>query len=112
MRALVPGAWVNPPGPDEVEWLVGQSTKTPEYAARLLATDAMARDATTLAETVDGRLPILHIVGEANADAARRWLARHAPSARLEALGRHLMFWEFPDRFNAIVDGFLADNDL
>jgi len=96
----------------ELDWVADQSMQTPQYVALLLAADGFTRDFTADSETLDGKLPVMHVVCEAKAEAARRWLASHAPAARFEVLGEHFMFWQFADRFNAIVDSFLGDNGL
>jgi pimeloyl-ACP methyl ester carboxylesterase len=111
-RTIMAWMWQKPPSEEALDWCIDQSLKTPHYAASLFAADGLARDETKIAETTDAKVPVLHVVSEENGEKARRWLVRHCPSARLEAFGGHIMFWEFPDRFNAVVDAFLADNGL
>jgi len=36
------------------------------------------------------------------------WTAINTPTARVEAFGGHMMFWEQPERFNQILDDYLA----
>ena len=111
-RAFCAGMWQGTPPADELDWVVDQSLKTPQYATCLLAADGMSRDETDMARATDGALSMLHIVHEAKAYAARAFVARNCPAAMVEGLGFHFMFWEYADRFNALVDGFLAENDL
>ena len=51
--------------------------------------DRRARDAATLGPRVS------------------RWAARHTPSARVEAFGGHMMFWERAEEFNRVLSDFL-----
>lgn len=111
-REFCAAMWQGTPPADELDWVTGQSLLTPLYVALLLAADGVTRDYTAEAERIDGRVPVMHVVCEERAEQARRWLATHAPAARCEALGAHFMFWEFAERFNALVDDFLKANNL
>ena len=42
------------------------------------------------------------------AGTARPFLAEHCPKSRVEAFGGHMMFWEYPERFNALLAEFLS----
>jgi pimeloyl-ACP methyl ester carboxylesterase len=101
-----------PRSPDRIERLADLSARTPPFAGSLLLADALTRDETGIAEAIDGKVPVLHVVSEEAEKPARAWLARHSPSARLEALGTHLMVVQRADRFNALVDAFLAEHGL
>ena len=111
-RAFCAGMWQETPPPDELDWVADQSMMTEQFVALLLAADGVTRDFTGEAEATDGNIPIMHVVCRAKGDSARNWLKEHAPSARCEVLGEHFMFWEFADRFNGLVDDFLATNNL
>jgi pimeloyl-ACP methyl ester carboxylesterase len=111
-REFCAGMWQGTPPADELDWVADQSMMTPLYVTQILAIDGASRDYTAEAEAIDGKLPVMHIVCETNGDVARRWLKTHSPHARCEALGEHFMFWEFAERFNALVDDFLATNKL
>jgi hypothetical protein len=39
---------------------------------------------------------------------ARPWLEKNAPKARVEVLGRHMMFWEDSGAFNKVLSDFLS----
>ena len=111
-RSFCAAMWQGTPPADELDRVADQSMMTPQYAALLMAADGMSRDETAMAEATDGALPMLHIVHEQKAAAARDWLARHCPAAAIEALGFHFMFWEHAARFNALVDRFLEEHGL
>jgi len=40
-------------------------------------------------------------------ESTEAWLAKNTPHSEVEELGQHLMFWEFPDKFNAMLESFL-----
>jgi hypothetical protein len=39
---------------------------------------------------------------------AKPWLEENAPKAKIEVLGRHMMFWEDSEAFNKIFADFLS----
>ena len=93
---------------EELSWALDQVLKTPDYIAVLLAADASFADYTEEAKKIDSRIPMLNVSSEARSDAAKAWLATNAPHSETFVLGNHMMFREYPDRFNAAVDAFLA----
>jgi non-heme chloroperoxidase len=92
----------------EVDWALDQVFKTPDYVAILLAADECFSDYTTEAKAINGKIPVLNVLSEANANAGKAWLAKNAPASEVLVLGNHMMFWEYPDRFNGAVDKFLT----
>lgn len=95
--------------PEEVNWSLDQVRKTPNYVAVLLAADGSFADYTPEAAMIDGKIPVLNFVSEAQAESAKAWLAKNAPRSKIVVLGNHWMFHEFPDKFNAALDVFLAE---
>jgi non-heme chloroperoxidase len=94
---------------DELDWAVDQTLKTPSSVAALLAMDELFGDYTHEARAIDGKIPVLNLLNEDWADNAQKWLTENAPASEIFVLGKHAMLWEFPDRFNAAVDVFLAN---
>ena len=92
---------------DELAWALDQLTQTPPYAAVMTILDAISADYTAEARAIDGEVPVLNVVAEERAEAAKAWLAANAPHSEVFALGEHLMLLEFPDPFNAAVEAFL-----
>ena len=93
---------------EEIEWIVDESLKTPAHIAALLAADAALLDYSATVRELDGAVPVLHVIREDWSEVALKWLAKNAPTARTEVFGGHMMFWEFPRRFNRVVTDFLA----
>lgn len=94
--------------PTELQWLIDQSTRTPTPVAAQLFASGMLSDYREEAALLDRSVPTLFVVAEHWAPTASAFLAEHCPSARVEVLGGHLMFWEHAERFNAVLDDFLA----
>ncbi len=92
----------------EVAWAVDQTQKTPNFVAVLLAADGSFADYTEEAKKIDGKIPVLNVLSEAHADAGKTWLGKNAPHSEIFVLGNHMMFREYPDKFNGALDAFLA----
>lgn len=97
---------------DEVDWFVDEMMKTPTYVTVLLMFDGFTGDYTEEAKMIDGKIPVLNVLADPGwfegwTEAGKAWLAENAPNSEVEAFGLHLNFWEFPDKFNAVVDEFL-----
>ena len=94
--------------PEELSWSLDVVRKTPDYVAVLLGADGSFADYTPEVKAIDGKIPVLNFVSEAQAPSAKAWLAKNAPHSEIFVLGNHWMFHEFPDKFNAALNAFLA----
>jgi non-heme chloroperoxidase len=94
--------------PDEITWAVNQTLKTPDYVAILLGVDGAFADYTDEAKKIDGKIPVLNVFSEAHGDVGKAWLAKNAPHSETFVLANHMMFREYPDKFNSALDKFLA----
>jgi pimeloyl-ACP methyl ester carboxylesterase len=93
--------------PEELNWALDQLLKTPNYVSVLLGVDGSFADYTEEAKMIDGRIAVLNVVSEDQAEAAKVWLKSNAPHSEVVVLGKHLMLLEFPDQFNSAVETFL-----
>lgn len=59
------------------------------------------------AKQIDAAIPSLHILSEHWVDIARPYVQKHFPKSQIEVLGGHMMFWEYPEKFNALLERFL-----
>jgi non-heme chloroperoxidase len=96
----------------ENRWFVTQLAKTSTSVAVLLDYDGNMADYTAEAKMIDGKIPVLNVLSnpgwvEGWTDMGKSWLANNAPHSEVADFGLHLMFWEFPDKFNAVLDTFL-----
>jgi len=94
--------------PAELAWIVEQSLKTPTPIAALNFASGMFSDYIEQAQLVDEKLPSLCIVAEHWAETAVTFMNKICPNTATEVLGGHMMFWEHADKFNAILDDYLA----
>ena len=94
---------------EENNWLVDESMKTPTHVMVLLDYDANIADYTGEAKMIDGKIPVLNVLSDKEGwtEPGKTWLAKNTPNSEVVVFGLHLMFWEFPDKFNAAVDAFL-----
>jgi pimeloyl-ACP methyl ester carboxylesterase len=93
--------------PAELRWLTGIMESTPTGVAIQLAADALFSDYRPELEKLSQEIPSLHVLGEEDAATAKPWLEENAPKAKIEVLGRHMMFWENSEAFNEIFADFL-----
>jgi pimeloyl-ACP methyl ester carboxylesterase len=108
MREFIPTMMQRRMTRDEIAWALDQTQKTPNYVAVLLGADGAFADYTEEAKKIDGKIPVLNVVSQAHAAAAKAWLAKNAPHSETVVLGNHMMFREYPDKFNAALDAFFA----
>lgn len=110
-RELINGMVSRPLTEAEINEFVDELMKAPTHAAIALWLDGNISDYRQEAQLIDGKIPVLYVLSEQKGytEAARAWLTENLPNTRIEAYGLHLMFWEFPDRFNAVVDDFLRN---
>ncbi|QED46516.1 alpha/beta fold hydrolase [Cytobacillus dafuensis] len=94
---------------DELNWLVEQSLKTPYYIAANLFSAGMFSDYRHEAKLASNSVPTLTIVAEHWAEIAKGFTQKISPKSTFEVLGGHLMFWEYPEKFNEIIDRFLRN---
>ena len=91
-----------------VQFFSDMSSLTPNLVASQLIMSMQFVDNTDVAEAIDATLPVMYFVRDEWHDLAGAWVREHAPHADFESHGKHLMFWENPDRFNEALDRFLS----
>jgi pimeloyl-ACP methyl ester carboxylesterase len=92
----------------ELEWIEEQALRTPTYAALVTKVDARFSDFSPEARAMDGAIPVLHVIRQERSESVRAWLRQNTPKAEVAALGGHMMFWEQPAEFNAVLEDFLS----
>ena len=107
IKGFIPTMMKRDMKPQELNWALDQLLKTPNYVSALLAVDGSFADYTEEARMIDGKIAVLNVVSEDQAEAAKVWLECNAPHSEVVVLGKHLMLLEFPDRFNSAVETFL-----
>lgn len=97
----------------DFEWIVSQNAKMSDDHASALLLDHASRDWRDVLPRID--VPCLVLAGNASIfpRAGIEWVASQIPGAEQytfssEEKGSHFMFWENPDKFNALVESFIA----
>jgi pimeloyl-ACP methyl ester carboxylesterase len=93
---------------DETTFWVDKVMQTPDYVATLLLMDARFADYTEEVKRLDATRPFLYVLAEDTAEKGLAWIKKHLPKTETFVLGKHLMLWEFPEKFNTAVEAFLA----
>ena len=88
----------------------GPSTlaQTPNHHASLLNATANFLDFRDDLVALIDSLPLLYVVRAEQDTVVSGWAEINTPTARIEAFGGHMMFWEQPERFNQILDEYLS----
>lgn len=90
--------------PENVAFVLDMTSHTSDAVAALLNTAGWFDDYSATLIALDGRIPLLYVVREEWRDLATQWASRNTPSAEVVAFGKHMMFWERPEEFNAVLD--------
>ncbi len=94
--------------PELTQWVVGQTMAVPPLIAANLIADATFANYVEEIVAVDASIPSLHVAAAHWAETAEQFIRSKCPKSRFESFGGHMMFWEYPDRFNPILSEFLA----
>lgn len=97
--------------PADLDWIVSQSTRSPCWVAAAYCAAGMFSNYEREAREVDQALNTLFVVADNAKEIAGEYLQSRLPNADVEYLGGHVMFWEFADEFNAILENYLARLD-
>ncbi len=106
-REFVPSMVSRAMTDEEINQMVDDMMRTPTYVATALMLEMPLLNYTAEAKLIDGTIPVLNVLAESRIESGKVWLAKNAPNSEVAEFDLHLMFWEFPDRFNAVVDAFL-----
>jgi non-heme chloroperoxidase len=97
---------------EEVNVFVEETMQTPANIAQWQLLEWFIYDLSEDIRKMDGKIPVLYVLAKPAFEPGKAWLSQNAPHAEVSGgFGLHMMFWEFPDRFNAMVDDFLRSID-
>ncbi len=102
-EVMIEGAYT----PELSTWIVDQSTSSPPWIAAAYWASGAFSDYMDVAREVDETMPSYFVVATHWADVAVPYLEANLASTRIEAFGGHMMFWEYPERFNPILRDML-----
>ena len=93
--------------PENLRWIDDIARQTPDSIAALTNETGAYVDYEADLVALDGKLPLLYVVREEQGKIVTAWRDAHTPSAQVVAMGKHLMFWERSEPFNAALDRYL-----
>lgn len=91
----------------ELSYLLDISAKTPYWITRTLFCDAILSNYLETAQKLGRELPSLMFIAEHWADIAKPFVETQLPGYRTHVMGGHLMFYEYPEKWNAVLEEFL-----
>lgn len=87
--------------------LVDTACRIPVDVMHLLYADGWLADKREVCHKIDESVPSLLIIANYRKDVGVPYMKANYPHTRVEAFGMHMMFHEYPDKTNAIVEEFL-----
>jgi pimeloyl-ACP methyl ester carboxylesterase len=103
------GKWMlEDPSPENLAWVDNIAFLTPATTASVLNATGFYLDYSKDLVAVEGKMPLLYVVREDCKGVAEPWIKANTPSAKTAFFGKHLMFWERHQEFNAVLDDYLA----
>lgn len=97
--------------PDELEYLLDISGRTPYWLCKALFTDAIFSNYLDTAKMVGAEMPSLMFIAEHWQDVAKPFVEKELPGYETYVMGGHLMFYEYPERWNSVLEEFLEKCD-
>lgn len=95
--------------PEELEYLMDMSAKTPYYICHSLFCNAIFSNYFDTAREVSETLPSLMFIAKHWSDVAEPFMKKNFPGTKTEVMGGHLMFYEYPKQWNSILEKFLEE---
>jgi len=94
--------------PAELEFILDMSAKTPYWICASLFSSAIFSNFYETAKEISETLPSLMFIAEHWSELAQPFMASHFPGTQTHVMGGHLMFFEYPEKWNQVVEAFLA----
>lgn len=92
---------------ENIKWAIGQSNQTHDTVAATLNASATFLDYTEDLKKMEGNVPLLYTVRGEWKEIVSNWAIINTPSARVEAFGKHLFFWERSEQYNEVLSRYL-----
>lgn len=93
--------------PAELEYLLDISGRTPYWICRALFCDAIFSNFLETARDLGATFPSLMFIAEHWQDVAKPFVETQLPGYETYVMGGHLMFYEYPEKWNAVLEEFL-----
>lgn len=95
------------PSDDKIQQIIDITRQTPNEVAALLNASAVFLDFEQTLSDLEGKVPLWYLLRQGQDSIVRTWADKHTPSARIQAFGEHMMFWEQADEFNQALLEFV-----
>lgn len=92
---------------EELSYLLDMSGMTPYWVCSSLFASAIFSNYFETAKTVGKTLPSLMFIAEHWSDVAKPFVEKHFPGTQTHVMGGHLMFFEYPEKWNGVLERFL-----
>ncbi len=96
------------PTPESTKWLDNIANQTSDTVAGLLNAAGIFLDYTTELTGLEGKIPLLYTVRAEVKNVVKAWAKQQTPSATVVAFGEHMLFWEFPEKYNKVLTDYLS----
>lgn len=93
--------------PAELEYLLDMSGRTPYWICKALFCDAIFSNFLDTAKDVGANMPSLMFIAEHWQDIAKPFVEKQLPGYETFVMGGHLMFYEYPEKWNKVLENFL-----
>ena len=93
----------------DLRWLEEIMNETPDTIAALINEAAIYSDYEAELVRLCGERPVLILGREEWRGVVTRWLKAHTLSVQCDFFGKHMMFWDRAEQFNARLSQFLAE---
>ncbi|WHI47756.1 alpha/beta hydrolase [Microbulbifer sp. VAAF005] len=97
------------PTAENIAWVSNIANQTSSSVAAITNATGFYLDYSKDLIGLEGKIPMLYVVRNEVKEVADKWIKSNTPSATTAYMGKHMMFWERPDEFNAMVDQFLEN---
>ena len=91
----------------ELDWLVGLSLRTPYPIAASLFASGLFSNSLEQAKMLEQKIPNRFYIASHWAEVACPYLTAELPSSSIATFGGHMMFWEYPEKFNDDLKTFI-----
>jgi len=91
-----------------IEWVLEITQQTPDQVAAVLNETAQDLDYRADLRALEGQVPLWYLMRDGRDRVVSEWARDNTPSARVQAYGEHLMFWERAAQFNRELDEFVV----
>ncbi len=93
--------------PSELEYILDVSSLTPYWICKALFCDAIYSNYLETAKKLGAEFPSLMFIAEHWQDVAKPFVEKNMPGYETYIMGGHLMFYEYPEKWNGVFEEFL-----